>query len=120
MPTPFGSRRLLYALICLVWIARGAALCAQTPPTLAAPPDKATGEKAPADAASAGREGAVQEVKPELFYLPDKNGKLQAVPGFGFEDFIRLWRWQQQLEKPPEAKPLFTLQDVSLNGESLA
>jgi len=73
-------------------------------------------EKAPSEALAG---PALQEVKPELFYLLDKNGVLKAVPGFQFEDFIRLWQWQQQLQKP-EDKPRYTLQDITVTGDAAA
>jgi hypothetical protein len=45
----------------------------------------------------------IKEVGPDLLYLKDKDGHLQAVPGFTLEDFVRLYKQQQQLAA--EARP---------------
>jgi hypothetical protein len=37
------------------------------------------------------------ETGPELYLLRDKEGKLQAVPGFSFEDFMELYRLKKRL-----------------------
>ncbi|HZZ71286.1 MAG TPA: hypothetical protein VFE24_03480, partial [Pirellulales bacterium] len=58
-----------------------------------------------------------QEIEPKLYYLKDKDGKLQPVPNFSFEDFMKSYRLMHQLEKPEEAKPKYSLQDLSINGE---
>ena len=59
--------------------------------------------------------GPIEEVKPEVFYLKDKDGNLQAVPGFSFEEFVKLYRLKNQLEKP-EAEPHFSLQRMLITG----
>src|SRR5437879_4734099 len=48
------------------------------------------------------------EVKPELFYLLDKSGKLLPVPGFTFEDFIKLHRLQKRLDQQ-EQQPHYSI-----------
>jgi hypothetical protein len=61
---------------------------------------------------------SVPSTKPEIFYLKDKDGKLQPVPGFTLEDFVKLYRLQQQLEKPEEPKPRYSLQDIAIKGDA--
>ena len=53
--------------------------------------------KPTADAAAA---SPVGEVKPEVFYVRDKDGRLVPVPGFSYEDFIRYYRLKQQFDQP--------------------
>jgi hypothetical protein len=69
----------------------------------------------PASPASPRAAGAIEEVKPEVFYLKDKDGNLQAVPGFSFEEFVKLYRLKNQLEQP-DAEPHFSLQRMSISG----
>ena len=71
-----------FGLIARALIAWLACSCAGT----AQPPAPATA----ADTQSTARGEAVQEVKPDVFYLKDKEGELQPVLGFTLEDFERM------------------------------
>jgi len=57
---------------------------------------------------------SVQAIDPPLYYLKDKDGKLQAVPGFRYEDFVRLYQLRSQFEpdEPPARLPLQNLKIV--------
>ncbi|MCE9547414.1 MAG: hypothetical protein K8T25_18235 [Planctomycetia bacterium] len=44
----------------------------------------------------------MREVGPEVFYLPDEQGKLHPVPGWTLEDFRRLIAQQPGRERPPQ------------------
>src|SRR6185295_1675313 len=66
---------------------------------------------------SARNEELMGEVKPELFYLRDKSGKILPVPGFTFEDFIKLHRLQKRLDHE-EQQPRFSIQELDVNGKA--
>ncbi|MGD0519259.1 MAG: hypothetical protein ABSA26_17110, partial [Thermoguttaceae bacterium] len=53
----------------------------KTPPVESAP------AAAAAQSAAAPAAARVDEVRPSVFYLPDKHGNLQAVLDFNYEDF---------------------------------
>ncbi len=72
---------------------------------------------APSQSAPATQHSTALNTTPEIFYLKDKDGKLQPVPGFSLEDFVKLYRLQQQLEKPEEPKPRFSIQDIAIKGD---
>ncbi len=55
------------------------------------------------------------EVEPPLYHLPDKDGKLQLVPGFSFDDFRQLFELKNQLAQQTRP-PAFTIQSLSLTG----
>jgi hypothetical protein len=57
----------------------------------------------------------VEEVRPSVYYLPDKQGNLQAVLDFNYEDFIELYKLKQRLAKR-EALPRYSIQRMSING----
>lgn len=51
-------------------------------------------------------DGRIQEVQPELFYVPDEGGRLVPVPGFRYRDFVDLFRIKEGLAgglQPPGA-----------------
>ncbi|HEX4148249.1 MAG TPA: hypothetical protein VHY20_04640, partial [Pirellulales bacterium] len=75
MPNGFG----LIAQALVIWLACSCAGRAQSPPPAAG-----------AEPQSTARGEAVQEVKPDVFYLKDKDGELQPVLGFTLEDFERM------------------------------
>lgn len=57
----------------------------------------------------------VQEALPSLFYLRDKDGNLQPVLGFTFEDFEEMVRLKLRQEQP-EAPPAYAIEDIALSG----
>jgi hypothetical protein len=55
---------------------------------------------------SAAPGGRIDEVQPELFYVPDDGGRLVPVPGFRYRDFVDLFRIKEGLAgglQPPGA-----------------
>lgn len=97
--------------------AKAAAAPAPNGPSPAAPADSSTpgASKATADAAAA---SPVGEVKPEVFYVRDKDGRLVPVPGFSYEDFIRYYRLKQQLDRP-ETAPHYSLPQLTITGQTV-
>jgi len=57
----------------------------------------------------------VEEVRPAIYYLPDKQGRLQAVLDFQYEDFVELYRQMHRLETRPEPPP-YSLQQLFITG----
>ncbi|HEX3725374.1 MAG TPA: hypothetical protein VHV08_03995, partial [Pirellulales bacterium] len=57
------------------------------------------------------------EVMPPVYMLKDKDGKLQPVPGFGFEEFIELYKLKNQLDQQNQ-QPRFTIQDLTIRGST--
>ncbi len=58
---------------------------------------------------------AVQEAQPSLFYLKDKEGNLQPVLGFTFEDFEEMVR-QKLRQEQPETPPAYAIEQLVLSG----
>ncbi|HEX3869748.1 MAG TPA: hypothetical protein VHV77_04900, partial [Pirellulales bacterium] len=85
------------------WLGEPAGAHAQQPP--AASPGAAT--SGPAE--------GVQEAKPDLFYLKDKDGKLEPVLGFTLEDFERLMTLGTNRDAAL-AKPTYRLDRVAVKG----
>jgi hypothetical protein len=68
------------------------------------------------DAESAGPSSRrVEEAKPSLYYLKDKQGNLQPVPNFTFEDFEELYRLKHQLVQADQ-RPRYSIQQISASG----
>ena len=84
------------------------AVVSSPPPAV---PD-AAGSPTRAEAASS---GSVTEVKPEIFYVRDKENRLVPVPGFTYEDFVKYYRLKEQLDRP-EVKPRYNLEQLTLSG----
>ncbi len=59
------------------------------------------------------------EVKPEVYYIRNKEGRLVPVPGFTYEDFIRLYRLKEKIDLP-EATPRFSIEQMTLTGTACA
>lgn len=55
------------------------------------------------------------EVLPKVYYLKDAEGNLQAVPNFGYEQFMQYWKQQQQLAQDTEP-PRFSIQSLEITG----
>jgi hypothetical protein len=58
----------------------------------------------------------VEEVRPELYYLKNKDGELEPVLGFSYEDFYRLYRLEQNLQKGAKP-PAFRFEKSALSGK---
>ncbi|HEV3416194.1 MAG TPA: hypothetical protein VG056_05255, partial [Pirellulales bacterium] len=58
---------------------------------------------------------SVNEVKPEVFYIRDKDNRLVPVPGFTYDDFIKYYRLKEQLDRP-EVKPRYNLEQMTIAG----
>ena len=79
-------------------------------PAKAAPAEPAAARTAEPAAAR------IDEASPPLYYLKDKAGNLQAVPGFSLEDFEELFKLQNQLTQL-EQRPRYSLQQMAIHGE---
>ena len=64
---------------------------------------------------SANGESRVEESKPPLYYLKDRQGNLQPVPGFTLEEFEELYKLKHELAQQ-ESRPGFSIQRVSVVG----
>ncbi len=71
----------------------------------------AAGSAEPAEPAAA----RLEEAQPSLYYLKDKQGNLQAVPNFSFEDFEQLYRLKHQLAQGDQ-RPRYTIQQITASG----
>jgi hypothetical protein len=67
----------------------------------------------PPAASEAANADQIVEIKPELFYLRDKDGRLVPVPGFSYDDFVKYYRLKEQIDKP-EIKPRFSLEQLTI------
>jgi hypothetical protein len=94
-----------------------AASCAaradEPPPVPLAKP--AASQPPPAEPAAP---ASVGEVKPEVFYIRDKDNRLIPVPGFSYDDFIKYYRLKEQLDRP-EIKPRYNLEQMSISGATV-
>lgn len=57
----------------------------------------------------------VEETRPRVYYLPDKQGDLQPVLDFKFQDFVDLYKLRNRLERRDEP-PRYTLQRMTATG----
>ena len=55
------------------------------------------------------------EVEPKIFYLKDRDGNLQAMPGILYEQFMEAWKQQHQLGQDA-ARPAFSIQNLAITG----
>ncbi len=104
------SRRLIAAAVCLplVWC------CAAT----ALPTPTSAAREAAAPLPTLVREPPaprVEESQPSIYYLPDKQGNLQPVLDFKYEDFVDLYRLKNQLGRRDQP-PRFDLQRMAVTG----
>jgi len=56
-------------------------------------------------------------VKPDVFLMKDKDGKLQPLLGWPFEYFMELYKFRNRLDGP-EQKPRYSLQRAALSGKA--
>lgn len=57
----------------------------------------------------------VKELQPSLYYLKDKEGNLQPVPNFKFEDFEEMVKRKHRLDQADQT-PRYSLQSLSIQG----
>ncbi|MGO9115397.1 MAG: hypothetical protein ACLP9L_39810 [Thermoguttaceae bacterium] len=57
----------------------------------------------------------IEETRPSLYYLKDKQGNLQAVPNFTLEDFEKLYKLEHQLVQGDQ-RPRYSLQEMLATG----
>jgi hypothetical protein len=97
----------------------GAAAKAPATATMPSPADadKADSNPPPANSSrsAAAEANSVTEVKPEVFYVRDKENHLVPVPGFTYDDFVKYFRLKEQLDRP-DAKPHYDLEQLTLVG----
>ncbi len=60
---------------------------------------------------------AVEEMKPPVYYVPDKAGNLVPMFGFQFEDFMRAFKQLQGLDQR-QVPPRFVLEEMSVEGKA--
>jgi hypothetical protein len=82
------------------------------PPVTEPGPVRATAEPKP----PVSEPGPVREVKPETYYMPNKEGTLVPVLNMPFEEFERLWR-EARLGGTGPALPAYSLQELTINGQ---
>jgi hypothetical protein len=70
----------------------------------------------PSPAGKGVQQPSVEELRPEVLYLRDKNGRLVPVPGFRYEDFVELLQRKQRGDAPASEPPAFTMQQLSVTG----
>jgi hypothetical protein len=87
----------------------------QEPGRAPEPPRSLMPDRPPAERAAAAR--PIEATEPSLYYLKDKAGQLQAVPGFSFETFVELYKLKNQLSQP-EVKPAFALEQMTITGHA--
>lgn len=86
------------------WICVGPLLAAE-PPNLPGPPSPIPPT----------RPAAIDEAKPEIYYLPDKQGNLVAVPGMTWEDFERARQILLELASGQQG-PSYSIQRMAIRG----
>ena len=101
----------------LIWCCVAAAQPGDTPSApggekLAKP--QAAAEKSSAEEASPPR---VEESRPSVYYLPDKQGNLQPVLDFTYQDFVELYKLKNQLGRRDEP-PRYSLQRMTVTGSA--
>lgn len=102
--------RLIVVVVCDLLL--GCALCAAQDPGRT--PRDAGGR---ADAAADPAKPRIEESRPALYYLKDKNGNLQPVPGFSLEEFEELYKLKNQLAQREE-RPRYSLQRMSIQAQA--
>ncbi|MEN6457672.1 MAG: hypothetical protein ABFC63_01975 [Thermoguttaceae bacterium] len=70
-------------------------------------------------AASATPKVQIEESRPSVYYLPDKNGNLQAVLGFDYADFLELYHLKNQLGRPDQPSR-FRIERIVATGAASA
>jgi hypothetical protein len=79
------------------------------------PPVESMPAASAAQSAAAPSAAKVEEVRPSVFYLPDKHGNLQAVLDFNYEDFVELYKLKQRIDER-DVRPRSSIQRMSISG----
>ena len=58
---------------------------------------------------------SVEESRPSVYYLPDKQGNLQPVLDFKYQDFVQLYKLKNQLDRR-DRPPRYNLQRMTATG----
>ena len=104
----------------LGYLLLGGSLAAAQPAsgTPAPPPEKppaaAVAEKPRADESAVPR---IEESKPSVYYLPDKDGNLQPVLDFKYQDFEELYKLKNQLGRRDEP-PRYSVERMTVTGSA--
>ena len=61
----------------------------------------------------------IEESRPSVYYLPDKQGNLQPVLHFNYQDFVDLYKLKNQLEQRDQP-PSYSLQRMTVTGTAEA
>ncbi|HEX4146947.1 MAG TPA: hypothetical protein VHY91_25845 [Pirellulales bacterium] len=85
-----------------------------TPRTDAAPSSPGLG---PGGNAPVGSGSLPGEVEPAEYLVPDRNGRLQHLPNFRYEDFIRLYQLQHRLTNQ-DGQPRYVIQQIQIAGNT--
>ncbi len=101
------TRGALWACLASASIARGQEAPSPAEPSVPAPAAK----KRVAEPLLPG------ETSPPVYYLPDKDGNLVAVPGFTLEEFTALFKLKNQLAQETQQPP-YSLQKLTLSGSA--
>jgi hypothetical protein len=99
-----NSRRLTVALLALLL----SLCCVAT----AQQDDRAV---APKREAATATQPTIEEAKPSIYYLPDKQGNLQPVLDFPYQDFLDLYKLKNQLRQRNEP-PRYSIQRMTAIG----
>ena len=103
----------------LVWFCFAAAQQGDSPSVpngenLPKPQAAAAVEKPSAEESSVTR---VEESRPAVYYLPDKQGNLQPVLDFKYQDFVELYKLKNQLGRRDEP-PRYSVQRITATGSA--
>jgi hypothetical protein len=80
-------------------------------------PEKSQSIESKSNPAAEPQATKVEEIRPSVYYLPDKQGNLQAVLDFNYEDFIELYKLKQRLTQR-ETLPRYSIQRMSITGSA--
>lgn len=101
---------------CVAWACLAALLLASGGSAQDAADDRAAAvEKTPAAANSS---GPIQYVGPDTYILRDSQGRIQAMPGMTYEDFMAAWKRSQQAA-PRDRQSRYTIDSVAINGKTV-
>lgn len=109
----------------VTWAVVGAALfavvgaAAADDPVRRAPNEPGGSPPSASAPSPANGESRVEESKPPLYYLKDRQGNLQPVPGFTLEEFEELYKLKHDLSQQ-ESRPGFSIQRVTVTGSCSA
>jgi len=101
----------------LLWSCVAAAQQGETTPApeAAKPPAAQPAAAVEKNRAKTSSSTPVEEIRPSVYYLPDKQGVLQPVLDFKYQDFVELYRLKNQLGRRDEP-PRYTIQRMTASG----